>query len=86
MIAEERPWSREVQQDMRPRLGSASAVLRSLGGLVYDAERFTDYIGGSPEEAMLVGAPDPGGVIRFDYRQGQKRLSPRQSSIMVTSK
>jgi hypothetical protein len=44
------------------------SVLRSLDGLVYDEERFTDYLGGPPEEDELAAALEPGGVIRFAYR------------------
>jgi hypothetical protein len=47
-----------------------TAVLRSLDGLVYDDERFTDYIGGSPAEDELAAALEPGGCLRFQYREG----------------
>jgi hypothetical protein len=46
------------------------AVLRSLDGLVYDEERFTDYLGGPPEEDQLATALEPGGIIRFSYHDG----------------
>jgi hypothetical protein len=45
-------------------------VLRSLDGLAYDEERFTDYLGGPPEEDELAAVLEPGGVIRFGYRGG----------------
>jgi hypothetical protein len=51
------------------------AVLRSLDGLVYDGERFTDYIGGPPGENELAAALEPGGVISFGYREGDDLLS-----------
>jgi hypothetical protein len=51
------------------------AVLRSLDGLVYDGERFTDYIGGPPAENALAAALEPGGIIRFGYREGDDLLS-----------
>ena len=43
------------------------SVLRSLDGLVYDDERFTDYLGGPQDEDILAAALEPGGVIRFGY-------------------
>jgi hypothetical protein len=49
---------------------SDTAVLRSLDGLAYDEERFTDYIGGPPEEDELAAALEPGGIIRFGYQDG----------------
>lgn len=51
------------------------AVLRSLDGLAYDEERFTDYIGGPPEEDQLAAALEPGGIISFAYREGDDLLS-----------
>lgn len=45
-------------------------VLGSLDGLVYDEERFTDYIGGPPAEDELVAALEPGGILSFGYRGG----------------
>jgi hypothetical protein len=45
-------------------------VLGSLDGLVYDEERFTDYIGGPPEEDELAAALEPGGILSFGYRGG----------------
>ncbi len=49
-------------------------VLRSLDGLVYDGERFTDYLGGSPEEDELAEALEPGGIISFGYRSDDDLL------------
>ncbi len=49
-------------------------VLRSLDGVVYDKERFTDYLGGPPEEDELASALEPGGIIRFAYREGDDLL------------
>lgn len=49
-------------------------VLRTLDGLVYDAERFTDYLGGPPEENELVAALEPGGSLRFAFREGDDLL------------
>jgi hypothetical protein len=51
------------------------AILRSLDGLVYDEERFTDYLGGPPEEDEVAAALEPGGVIRFSYRRGDDLLT-----------
>ena len=45
-------------------------TLRLLDGLVYDAERFTEYLGVSPEEEELVAALEPGGHISFGYPDG----------------
>ena len=50
-------------------------ILRSLDGIAYDEERFTDYLGGPPEENVLAAALLPGGVIRFGYRKGDDVLS-----------
>jgi hypothetical protein len=50
-------------------------VLRSLGGLVYDEERFTDYLGGPPAENELAAALEPGGVISFGFREGDDVLT-----------
>ncbi|QDT54084.1 hypothetical protein Pan44_21110 [Caulifigura coniformis] len=49
-------------------------VLRSLAGIEYDEERFTDYIGGPPEENELATVLDAGGTIKFDYRDGEDVL------------
>src|SRR4051794_5073994 len=53
---------------------SNPAALRSLDGLVYDEERFTDYIGGPPKEDELTAALEPGGIISFRYRDGDELL------------
>jgi hypothetical protein len=50
-------------------------VLRSLDGLAYDEERFTDYIGGPAAEDELAAALEPGGIIRFGYSEGDDVLS-----------
>jgi len=42
---------------------------------VYDEERFTDYIGGPPEEDELAASLAPGGVISFGYRDGDEVLT-----------
>ena len=47
-----------------------TSILRSLDGIVYDEEQFTDYIGCSPEEATLAAALEPGGIISFGYLDG----------------
>jgi hypothetical protein len=54
---------------------SDPAVLRSLDGLVYDEERFTDYIGGREDEDVLAAALEPGGIISFRYVEGNDLLS-----------
>jgi hypothetical protein len=46
------------------------AILRTLDGLEYGKEIFTDYIGGPPEEDALAAALERGGIIRFTYRDG----------------
>jgi len=50
-------------------------ILRSLDGLVYDEERFTDYLGGTAEEDELASLVEPGGAIRFEYREGSELLT-----------
>jgi hypothetical protein len=71
------------------------SVLRSLGALMYDDERFTDYLGGPPEEDAVAAALEPGGSIRFGYRDGDelltatteyrsmRRLSAREMRLLV---
>ena len=51
------------------------SVLRALDGLVYDEERFTDYLGGPPAEDEVAAALEPGGAIRFGYREGEALLT-----------
>jgi hypothetical protein len=43
------------------------SVLRKLSGVRYDGERFTDYLGGPPEEDALAEALEPGGGLSFEY-------------------
>jgi hypothetical protein len=50
-------------------------ILRSLDGLVYDEERFTDYIGGPPEEDAVASALESGGVITFGHRGDDELLT-----------
>jgi hypothetical protein len=50
-------------------------VLQSLDGLMYDEERFTDYIGGPSEENELADVLEPGGAIRFSYHDGDDMLT-----------
>jgi hypothetical protein len=50
-------------------------VLRSLDGMVYDEERFTDYIGGPPGEDELSAVLEPGGIISFGYCVGDDLLT-----------
>jgi hypothetical protein len=50
-------------------------VLRSLDGLVYDEERFTDYLGGPPEEDAVAAALEQGGDIRFGFRESSNLLA-----------
>jgi hypothetical protein len=50
-------------------------VLQSLHGLVYDEERFTDYIGGPPLEDELAAALVPGGSIIFTHHHGADLLA-----------
>jgi hypothetical protein len=44
-----------------------ASVLRSLDGLTYDEERFTDYLGGPAEEDALASALESGGHLRFGH-------------------
>ena len=50
-------------------------VLRTLDGIVYDEERFTDYLGGPSEEDELAAKLEPGGDIRFGYLNGEELLT-----------
>src|SRR5262249_32182189 len=50
-------------------------ILRSLDGLGYDEERFTDYLGGPPEEDPVAAALEPGGSIQFGYLEGEELLT-----------
>lgn len=45
-----------------------SEVLPCLNGIVYDAERFTDFLGGPEEETELALLLDEGGFLRLEYR------------------
>lgn len=54
---------------------SDPAVLRTLAPVIYDDERFTDYLGGTPEEDKLASVLVPGGILRFDYQEGASQLS-----------
>jgi hypothetical protein len=49
-------------------------VLRTLDGLVYDDERFIDYLDAGPAEDTVAAALEPGGVIRFGYSEGEELL------------
>jgi hypothetical protein len=49
----------------------ASEELRTLDGLTYDDERFTDYLGGPEEEDVLAAALESGGILRFGYDGGE---------------
>ena len=51
------------------------AVLRALDGVVYDDEGFTDYVWGRPGVGALAADLEPGGAIRFAYRDGDDVLS-----------
>ena len=51
------------------------AVLRSLDGVVYDDERFTDYVWGRPGVGALAPDLEPGGAIAFGYRDGDDVLT-----------
>jgi hypothetical protein len=50
-------------------------ALRSLGGWIYDDERFTDYLGGPTDEDELAATLESGGHLRFDYRQDDHLLT-----------
>jgi hypothetical protein len=54
---------------------SDPVILRSLDGVVYDEERFTDYIGGPPAEDTVAAALEPGGAIQFGYVEGESLLT-----------
>lgn len=55
------------------------AVLRTLDGVVYEDERFTDYLGDLEGEAegeeALATALESGGALRFGYKEGDEWLS-----------
>lgn len=51
-----------------------ASVLLSLDGLTYEDERFTDYLGGPPEEDELASALESGGHLRFGYRESEPLL------------
>ncbi|HEY1065004.1 MAG TPA: hypothetical protein VGE52_02805 [Pirellulales bacterium] len=67
-----RGWA-AVFRDDAPVTGPA--VLRTLDGLAYEDERFTDYLGGPKRENELLAALEPSGYLRFNYRDGEDRLS-----------
>jgi hypothetical protein len=50
------------------------SILRSLDGLAYDDERFTDYLGGPAEEDALAAVLESGGSLRFRYCEGDSLL------------
>ena len=50
-------------------------VLRTLGSVKYDDERFTDYLGGPQEEDALAAVLEPGGIIEFSYCEGDDLLT-----------
>jgi hypothetical protein len=50
-------------------------ILRSLDGIVYDDERFTDYLGGPPEEDIVAAALESGGSLQFGYSEGEELLT-----------
>jgi hypothetical protein len=51
-------------------------VLRSLDGVRYEDERFTDYLGGPPPvENALAEALKPGGSLQFTYRHASDSLT-----------
>jgi hypothetical protein len=49
-------------------------VLRTLDGLTYEDEKFTDFIGGTEEEDNLVAVLESGGFLRFGYTPGSGLL------------
>ena len=61
------------------KLVTHPAILRTLGGLAYDAERFTDHLDTRgrivPEEAALATALEPGGEIRFEHHGDEPVLA-----------
>jgi hypothetical protein len=52
------------------------AVLKSLDGLLYDDEKFTDHLGGPARENALVSLLEEGGILQFqcDLDSGQLRV------------
>ena len=38
-----------------------------FNGYVYDEEKFTDYLGGPPEETALAALLQPGGYLHFQH-------------------
>jgi hypothetical protein len=51
------------------------AALRSLAGVAYADERFTDYVWGRPGVGALAADLEPGGAITFGYRDGEDVLT-----------
>ncbi|MGP0068584.1 MAG: hypothetical protein ACLQGP_33915 [Isosphaeraceae bacterium] len=51
------------------------AVLRILDGLVYEDEWFTDYLGKSKAQMVLLNALESGGSLRFGYQEGDEWLT-----------
>jgi hypothetical protein len=54
---------------------SDPAILKALDGLVYDDERFTDYLDGTSDEVELASALFPGGNIRFSHTEDADLLT-----------
>jgi hypothetical protein len=67
-----RGWA-AVFQDDEPV--TDPAVLRSLDGVVYDDEWFTDYLGASEVQGDLATALESGGSLRFGYKEGDEWLT-----------
>ncbi|MCE9545694.1 MAG: hypothetical protein K8T25_09280 [Planctomycetia bacterium] len=64
----------EDEDDEEDQITDAT-ILRSLAGLVYDKERFTDYLGGPDAENEVAAALEPGGIIQFGYVDGEDVLT-----------
>lgn len=56
------------------------AILSSHDGLVYNDERFTDYLGGLENEDALAALLIPGGYLRFEYDGHSQFLTASPSS------
>ena len=67
-----RGWAAVYRDDEQV---SEPTVIRTLDGLVYDDEKFTDHIGGTDEENSLAEALESGGSLRFGCDDGESLLT-----------
>lgn len=63
-----------VVHDWRNETVHDPAILRSLHGLAYTEERFTDYLDGSGPEKEVRNILERGGYLRFQYNSERNEL------------